>query len=288
VIRTLGKKSFLERFLELQKQKNSILCIGLDPALPSQRKKDVIPQKYLLDTDENEARLNFCYDIIDKVSDYCIAVKPNEQYVRGFSKQQHQKLSRYARNAGLLSIYDCKLGDIGETAEACLFWINKWAYDAITLNAQPGNLEQGVAIAHGYDPPIGLLVLTLMSNPEAVKYFKQSMLATKPVFIAIAEDVKRFDADGCVVGATGHVTENDIRSIREVTGQDKVFLIPGIGAQRGDPEKVVREGGKNILVNVGRDVIYSSSPSEKAKEYNEMLNRLKAYASNEKFGGQHT
>ena len=93
--------------------------------------------------------------------------------------------------------------------------------------------------------------------------------------LGVKTDVKHFDADGCVVGATGHVSENDIRLIREMVGQDKVFLVPGVGAQKGDPEKVIKAGGKNVLINVGRDVIYTNNPSGKAKEYTNMLNKIR-------------
>jgi len=68
----------------------------------------------------------------------------------------------------------------------------------------------------------------------------------------------------------------------EIVGADKVFLVPGVGAQKGDPEKIVKGGGKNILVNVGRDVIYASNPVEKAKEYFDMLNRLRMVFSKQK------
>ena len=269
-------KGFVNRFRELFLSKKSILCIGLDPAVPGQRKQNVIPQKSLDDAngDRDEARLVFCEDIIKQTADFAIAAKPNEQYLRGFSGEHHKRLAKCIREHGLLSILDCKLGDIADTAEANLFWMHEWGYDAITVHTQPGNLKQMVDIAHSYSPPIGIIALTLMSNAEAVKYMKDSKYHERSVYLAIAEDVRSVGADGCVVGATGHVTEEDITSIREACGEDKIFLVPGVGAQRGDPEKVIRAGGKNMLINVGRDIIYSPDPKSRAEYHNNLFREL--------------
>jgi len=269
-------QTFVQRFEEILEEKRSVLCIGLDPALPAQRDKHIIPLKYLERKHENEARLNFCLDIIEETSDFCIAAKPNEQYLRGFTSEQHQKLTNSIRKHGLLSIYDCKLGDIRDTAESALFYYHKWGYDGITFNPFPGNIEEVVQIAHSYNPQIGIIVLTLMSNPEAETFMRHATIIRRPVYLRIAEDVKKYGADGCVVGATGHVTEDDIKIIRNTAGKDKMLLIPGVGAQKGDPEKVIKAGGKNVLINVGRDIIYSDDPKKKAEDYCKMFNEIRS------------
>jgi orotidine-5'-phosphate decarboxylase len=269
---------FLEKFSRLLKEKNSILCIGLDPAIPGQRKDNLVPQHYLDDAkgDRNEARLAFCFDIIEQTADYAIAAKPNEQYLRGLNDDQFRRLSDFIHKHGLLAIYDCKLGDIADTAESNLFWMHEWNYDAITVHTQQGNLGQITTIAHSYNPPIGIIALTLMSNPEAKKYMKESEYNGKPIYAVIAEEVRVTSTDGCVVGATGHVTEQDIRLIRSACGEDKVFLVPGVGTQKGDPDKVIKAAGVNVLINVGRDVIYSKDPASQAKNYCERFNELRS------------
>jgi len=270
-----GISAFSGKFDEIMEKKNSVLCIGLDPALPEQRVVHVIPPRYLQNVPEDEARLNFCLDILRETSDYCLAAKPNEQYVRGFSARQHRTLTDFIRKQGLLSIYDCKLGDIRDTAESAIFHIKKWGYDAITVNPFPGNLEELVKIAHGTQPFLGIIVLTLMSNPEAERMMKNATIGTEPVFVEIAKDVEKYSADGCVVGATGHVTSRDLKLIRDEVGQDKILLIPGVGAQSGDPTKVIENGGRRILINVGRDIIYSDNPKKKAMEYCSAFNELR-------------
>ena len=266
---------FTERCLHFSEEKDSILCVGLDPALPRQRSQNTIPRKYVKETDEDQARLEFCLDIIDQTGDLCCAYKPNQQYVWGFTKKQHKRLTTAIHKADAIPILDYKLNDIGATTESALFHIHECGYDATTFNPLLGNLQTIVNIAHKYKPQIGIIALTLTSNPEAVRYQKEATIVSKPIFVAIAEDVKKYRADGCVVGATGHVTEEDIRTVRAKAGEDKLFLIPGIGAQEGDAEKVIKTAGKNILINVGRAIIYSENPAERADQYNETFKKIR-------------
>jgi len=272
--------TFINRASRSLKEKNSILCVGLDPALPKQRQRYIIPCKYLAksssaEDDDSEARLNFCLDMLEQVADFCAAAKMNEQYLRGFSSIQHRKLTNAVHERGLIAIYDCKLGDIRDTVESALFHLHNWGYDGITFNPLPGNMDEVVKIAHSYMPHIGVIALTLMSNPEAEVFMRNARIDSKPLYVKIAEDVETYNADGCVVGSTGYVTEDDIRIIRKIVGESRLLLIPGIGVQRGDAEKVVKVGGKNILVNVGRDIIYSTNPRAKAQEYYTVFNSLR-------------
>lgn len=268
---------FVTRLAGLIDEKNTVLCIGLDPALPEQRKSQAIPQRYLNGEDENGGRLAFCLDIIDKTKAFCSVFKPNQQYIAGFTAKDHLELTSAIRKAGTISILDYKLNDIGDTMESALFHISRWGYDAITFNPFLGNMEKAVNIAHGISPQIGLIVLTLTSNPEAIKYQKEAFINKKPVYQDIALDVKRHDADGCVVGATGHITEDEMRMVRTIIGEDKVLLIPGIGAQKGDPLKAMRAGGKLLLMNVGREIIYSDNPHTKAEEYSKLFNDVRKH-----------
>jgi len=266
---------FTARLAGLIDEKDTVLCIGLDPALPEQRKRQVIPNRYLSEGDENERRLAFCLGIIKETNVSCCVFKPNQQYIAGFTGKDHLELTSAIRESNAISILDYKLNDIGDSMESAFFHIGRWGYDAITFNPFLGNMERAVTIAHGLSPQIGLIVLTLTSNQEAIKYQKEATIGNKPLYQDIALDVKRHNADGCVVGATGHVTEDEMRKVREIVGEDKVLLIPGIGAQKGDPQKAMGAGGQLMLINVGREIIYSDNPHAKALEYNKLLNAMR-------------
>jgi len=273
-------KSLFQIFSSLILQKDSVLCIGLDPALPQQRNNNTIPSKYIDRYNENDSRLNFCLDIINEVSDYCIAAKPNHQYIFGFSKKEHQVLTASIREHGMLSILDYKLNDIKDSVESSIFHILDCGYDAVTFNPLMGNMRETVGFAHSMGEKrrgqeLGIIVLTLTSNPEALKYMKNANCPDSPMYLNIANEIKLTEADGAVVGATGHITETDISKIRNTIGDDKLLLIPGVGTQKGDFEKIIKCGGKNITINVGRDIIYSANPKEIAKKYNESFNIIR-------------
>lgn len=264
--------AFTERYGAASREKRSILCVGLDPALPDQRPTQTVPARYLEAADANEARLTFCLDLIARTQAFCCAYKPNQQYLAGFTADDHRALTTAIAAAGALSILDYKLNDIGDTIDAALYHIYRWGYDAVTFNPLLGNLHATVERAHCLQPPIGVIVLTLTSNQEAPHYQKDAQRHGQALYLAIAEDVKTSHADGCVVGATGHITTTELTQIRGIVGDAPVFLVPGVGTQRGDPFKVIHACGPNLLINVGRAIIYAPDPGARAKQYNRLFN----------------
>jgi len=259
----LPLKSFISMLEEAVSEKRSVLCLGLDPAMPGEREEHVASRSYLDGRSLEEAKLQFCLDLIEELHMYFAAVKVNEQYVRGLSSSQLSSIAKEARRHGLVSIYDCKLGDIGASAKMGVLSVARLGFDAITVNPLSGNLESVVRYAHQHG--IAVISLVLMSNPEAARYMKEAELRGEPLYMAFARDVCYSDADGCVVGATGHVKPEEIRAVREAIGAGRVILSPGVGAQGGDLRKAIRYAGRPLLVNVGRAVIYAKSPKEAAE-----------------------
>ncbi len=256
-----------------QKEKHSYLCVGLDPALPRQRTTQTIAREYLDEADENEARLHFCLDILNMTKDFACAFKPNQQYLIGWTKKEHQTLTAAIRETGAISILDYKLGEIAESTESALFHIRECGYDALTFNPFLGNLEATVRRARAEEPWLGLLVLTLTSNPEAIHFQKEATVSGKPLFVTIAEDIRRFDAEGAVVGATAHISKEEIMMIRRTIGPERIVLIPGIGTQKGELE-VAKTAGQNVLVNVSRDIAYSEDPRRRAERYSARIRSI--------------
>ncbi len=269
--------SILYRVRRRIEEKRSTLCIGLDPALPRQRERWTIPSRYVeIFHDDNDARVHFCLDIIDQTHDYAVAYKVNVHYVFGLTKNDHRRLVEYIHKHGAIAILDLKLNDIEDTVESAIFHVAECGYDMITFNPLLGNLCQVVKTAREVGrkvrgKEIGILTLVLTSNPDALKYQKNAKLNNEQLFIAFAREVVECDAEGCVVGATGHITEEDIRRIREIVGNERIILFPGIGAQKGEIEKIIRAGGKTVLINVGRGIIYSENPREETKKYYEYI-----------------
>jgi orotidine-5'-phosphate decarboxylase len=259
---------FYDKYQNTNKEKNSIININLDPALPKQRKENVIPRKYSIKEDR-EALLNFSLDIIEQVSDYCCSIKPNTQYYLGHTDIL-KTLADKIHKEGMLAILDHKLSDIDSTNNSAIYWIKKMDFDAFTFSPFAGNLKETVKTAHMQD--LGVIVLTLMSNPQAKGLMLETKIDGQPYYICTAKLVKETKADGCVVGLTGFVKDEYIKNIQEVAGDKAVFLMQGIGPQGGETSKI--RYIRNPLVSLGRAAIYSQNPREAVKEYYETFKKL--------------
>ncbi|MEW6329776.1 MAG: orotidine-5'-phosphate decarboxylase [Candidatus Micrarchaeota archaeon] len=264
--------NFMDKYAEAKAERKSVLCVGLDPASTYMREgKHAISEQYFESEGEIDGMMNFCLGIVEDVAESAFALKANAQYTLPFGLAHHKKLNNAIHGHGMLSIFDLKLGDIGSSNEAAVYWIRQSGYDALTFTPFAGNIQEATTAAHVRW--LGIFVLTLMTNPEAVYFMRECSIAGKRGYEWIAGEIKKAGADGAVVGAT-NTTPEELKTIRSLIGDDKILLVPGVGAQGGDAEKMLRAGGKNILINVGRDIIYSSSPKKAAKKYNDEFNKL--------------
>jgi orotidine-5'-phosphate decarboxylase len=269
----VAQMEFLDEYWKVRKEKDSVLCIGLDPALPDQRRSDVIKKQY--PGDAGDVILQYSMDVINAVADNCMAIKTNSQYVLfALSHNKLEALNQLIHSYGLLSILDHKLGDIGSTNDSALWWAKRCGFDAITFSPYAGNIREATEMAHQRE--LGIFVLDLMSNPEAEGFQKKTRFNETPLFLRVADDAKHAGSDGLVVGATDHIREVDIQKIRKTVGDEAIILFPGIGSQGGDVKKIMANGGTNVLINVGRHIIYSNDPGQVAEDYNK---RLKAAAA---------
>ncbi|MFH1751027.1 MAG: orotidine-5'-phosphate decarboxylase [Candidatus Micrarchaeota archaeon] len=261
--------SFLNKFEDAKKVKKSALCIGLDPASIFFKEADAVPRQYFEKGTETDALKEFCHDMIEQTSEFACAFKINSQFAIPFSLKDLQELTSAISEKGCISIFDLKLSDIGSSNDSAIYWMRKAMFDGLTYSPFAGNLEETIRRAH--DSNLGVLTLALMSNPSAKYFMRDALIEGKLGYEWISAEVAKFGGDGVVVGATNN--EREMLEIREIIGNEKIILIPGIGKQGGDLE-TVKAAGENILVNVGRDIIYAEDPKGKAKEYFKMLRSL--------------
>jgi orotidine-5'-phosphate decarboxylase len=78
-----------------------------------------------------------------------------------------------------------------------------------------------------------------------------------------------------VVGAT---YPDELRAVRALVGE-MTLLIPGVGAQGGEVESVVRSGvnaaGRGMIVTVSRAILHADDPGAAAKQYRDDINRYR-------------
>lgn len=104
----------------------------------------------------------------------------------------------------------------------------------------------------------------------------------KPLYQSVIEESLLWGTKlnvGFVVGAT-HPEE--LQHIRDIA-PDNLFLIPGIGAQGGDIEAILKANQNGLaIINVSRAVIYSSSGKDydeaAAKKVTELNNIINSFS----------
>lgn len=226
----------------------STVCVGLDPDLIRTPTKDVF---------------NFNKAIIDATHDLVAAYKPQLAFYEARGLDGLEALKRtvdYIRDVApnVLVIGDAKRGDTGNTAKAyAATMFEYWDFDATTVQ-----LYQGTDSLVPFLEYEGKLVFVCCrtSNQSSVEIQDiRPTMAEDTVYMSVAKLSIKVGHDqpgdvGLVVGAT---FPDELGKLRDEFPETP-FLIPGVGAQGGDATKTARLGGRNILINSSRGVIYAS------------------------------
>ena len=113
----------------------------------------------------------------------------------------------------------------------------------------------------------GVFLLALTSNKGAYD-FQYKRIGKRRLFEEVVVESQKWTNKnnlGFVVGAT---KSNDIRSVRSFAPKAP-FLVPGIGAQGGSVEDVVKYGctndGFGVLINASRSILYASGENDFAE-----------------------
>ena len=142
-------------------------------------------------------------------------------------------------------------------------------FDAFTFSPFAGNIQTTVRKSHEKD--LGVIVLTLMSNPEAEQMMINTTVGDQPYYLHTAKTVRETRADGCVVGLTCFVQDEYIKKIQKTVGDKVIFLLQGIGPQGGQANKV--RYLKNPLISLGRAVIYADNPQKTIQKYHNIFKK---------------
>ena len=239
---------FMEKLRACSRRNNSLLCVGLDT-----------DRSRLPDAVEGDV-LAFNRAIIEATSDIVCAYKPNIAFYEALGEKGWRVLKDTIRMipAAIPILLDAKRGDIGNTARmyASAFY-EELGVDAVTVNVYMGFDAIEPFLAYG---DRCAFVLCLTSNPGAMD-FQYLASEGRPLYRIVAEKVLEWSqvgSCGLVIGAT---RPEPLKELREIA-PDLPFLIPGVGAQGGDIEPIVRYGtdpqGELAIINASRSVLYAS------------------------------
>lgn len=255
----VSKSNFQKKLEKTRKKNESLVCVGLDPVLsriPAHLKGDVHV---------------FLREIIDATLDLASCYKMNKAFYEDLEELDRDTFGDlffdtahyiFEQNVDMPVIFDGKRNDIGNT---CLHYLpspsNYYNPLGFTANPYMGKPEVFLEAA---DMTTFLLVRT--SNPEAAKTQNVELADGRMYWEEVARLVSEWNQTngncGAVVGAT---CPEDIPLARKIIGKSVPMLIPGVGSQGGGVEGAVKGGGKNILINSSRGLLYASNGEDFAE-----------------------
>jgi len=254
--------AYLERLAARTRLVGSVLCLGVDP------QPEALPDGFPATLAGVE---RFCEVLLDAVVPYAAAVKPNLAFFEAFGSAGLAALERLRGRipADVLFVADAKRGDIGSTAaRQAVALYDILSADAVTANPYLGSEAIEPLISRG-DRFAYLLCRT--SNPGAGELQGLEVAAdqsigapAEPLYARVARRASAWGPGGTVglvVGATAPV---ELERIREIA-PGLALLVPGVGAQGGEVEPVLRFGpaiaapaggrpGGGLLVNISRGI----------------------------------
>ncbi|MEI7811311.1 MAG: orotidine-5'-phosphate decarboxylase [Ignavibacteria bacterium] len=239
--------------------KNKHIAVGLDPDLSK------IPG--FLHSEDNPI-LQFNKIIIDCTEKYAASYKLNFAFYEKYGIEGMETLFQTIEYIpeDMLVIADAKRGDIGNTSQmyaASVF--DYFRADAVTLHAYMG--EDSIAPFLNYHDKISY-ILALTSNKGSNDFEKLKMDDGSYLYQKVIKKTlewNQFNNCGIVFGATNETElEENIGSFGSLN-----VLLPGIGAQGGNLERVVNAfklvDKDNFLINVSRSLLYKDNSREFAR-----------------------
>jgi orotidine-5'-phosphate decarboxylase len=266
---------FMQSLQQAWARNDSLVCVGLDPE----------PSKFPAHLrGRPNAVFEFCAAIVDATADLVCAFKP--QIAHFAALRAEESLERliahiHARHAGVPVILDAKRGDIGSTAQHyAAEAFERYRADAVTLNPYLGRDSVQPFLDR---PDKGVILLCHTSNPGAADL--QDLIvegkdgARLPLYQHVARTIARdWNANGNCALVTGATWPGQLAEVRALVDA-MPLLVPGIGAQGGDVEAVLRHGrtvdGTGLMISSSRAILYAGSGEDFAQAAREATQALR-------------
>ena len=250
---------YFERLRALSRERQTLLCVGLDP-----------------DPDRIDGgaagALRHCLDVVRQTEEHVCCFKPNSAFWEQYGPDGWAALLELRGEVtGTPFLLDAKRGDMDNTMRAyATAAFGTLAMDAATVNPYLG--ADSLREFTKYQDR-GVYVVCRTSNPGAAD-LQHLEAGGEPVYLHVAALAERLSANGNVGLVVGATAPAEVAEIRGVSGLP--FLLPGVGAQGGDVEAAVRAAWNgdpaSCLVAASRSVIYAQSPARAAADLKAQIN----------------
>ncbi|MFN3909897.1 MAG: orotidine-5'-phosphate decarboxylase [Candidatus Anstonellaceae archaeon] len=245
------------------KKTNSLLCFGIDPII------EKIPKK--INGSKKQIITEFYSSILDNCQKNKIsALKPNYAFFAQYGFEGimalREIIDKYKED--YLIILDAKRGDIGKTSQAYVKEVFEFfGADATTIWPFMGFDSVLPFIEYANEKKKGVYFLARTTNPGAEDFLTLKTENGKALFEEVATKVSEWSKEyneclGLVMGATSPLDLELILKPLYSRKEKLAFLIPGIGAQGGDPLKIIEiikkyQMEKITLVNASSSIAYA-------------------------------
>ena len=245
---------FIEQLQNIWSKHNSLVCVGLDPILSR------IPPHL---GGDHAAIYEFNRAIIDATHDLVCAYKPQIAYFTAISAElQLERTIKYIKTTypHIPVILDAKRGDIGSTAEMyAVEAFERYQADAVTINPYLG-FDSVEPFLNYSDKGIILLCRTSNSGAGDLQDLKVDGV---PLYEQVAHMVaEKWNFNNNCLLVVGATWPQQMTRIREIVGE-LPFLVPGVGAQGGDVEQMVKAGqsadGTGLIISSSRGILYAGN-----------------------------
>ena len=253
--------NFMEALRARWGEAGSLVCVGLDP------EPGKFPGRFAGDAD---AVFGFCRDIVDATAEFVCCFKPQIAHFAALGAEgalERLIAHIHAAHPGIPVILDAKRGDIGSTARHyAAEAFDRYGADAVTANPYLGrdSLQPYLDRADK-----GVVILCRTSNPGAADLQDLVLEDGRPLYQHVAAKVAReLNGNGNCMLVVGATWPEQLREVRAIVG-DLPFLVPGVGAQGGDAEAVVRNAttadGTGLAISSSRAILYASQGNDFAE-----------------------
>jgi len=240
------------QLIENIRMRKSFLCVGLDTDI--QR----IPT-FLLQAEDPVFEFN--RRIIDATRNYCVAYKLNTAFYEALGADGWRIMHKTFHYIGKshFTIADAKRGDIGNTCNMyARAFFEHMDCNAITLAPYMGQDSVNPFLKY---PGKFSIVLGLTSNPGAADFQYLYTEGNTKLYQQVIQKAAAWGSSENMMFVAGATRAEWLKNIRQII-PDHFLLVPGVGAQGGSLEEVVKYGMNNevgLLVNSSRAIIYASS-----------------------------
>ncbi|MCB0767136.1 MAG: orotidine-5'-phosphate decarboxylase [Flavobacteriales bacterium] len=238
----------------LIRRKRSLLCVGLDT------EEHLVPEHFRAESHPVRA---FNEAIVEVTHPFAVAYKLNLAFYEALGDQGwldlEATISLIRSKGDHFIIADAKRGDIGNTARKYAeAFFDRLDVDAITLSPYMGRDSISPFLGRSGKWAI-VLGVTSNTGAEDVQFIPTE--DGRPLYETVIRRTASWGDPGALMFVVGATRPQVLAEVRALV-PDHFLLVPGVGAQGGDLESVMRSGltaNGGLLINSSRGILYAGS-----------------------------